>query len=135
MSELRYTLAPVGVAPAMGNGYSHVVSATGRLVVVAGQVAFDESGTPVGLGDPARQAEQAFENVRRCLAAEGATFDDVVKLTYYVTDIRWLAEIRTVRDELMPGAEKPASTAVQVVALALPELLLEIDALAVVAAE
>lgn len=135
MSELRHTLTPVGVAPAMGRGYSHVVSATGRLVAVSGQVAFDEAGAVVGPGDATRQAEQAFENVRRCLAAEGATFDDVVKLTYYVTDIRHLAEIRSVRDQLMPGAEKPASTAVQVVALALPELLLEIDAFAVVAAE
>ena len=133
MSEIRHTLAPVGVAPAMGRGYSHVVSATGRLVAVSGQVAFDEAGAVVR-GEAAEQAEQAFENVRRCLAAEGATFDDVVKLTYYVTDIRHLAEIRTVRDQLMPGAEKPASTAVQVVALALPELLLEIDAFAVVAA-
>ncbi len=133
MSEIRHTLAPVGVAPAMGRGYSHVVSATGRLVAVSGQVAFDEAGAVVR-GEAAEQAEQAFENVRRCLAAEGATFDDVVKLTYYVTDIRFLADIRTVRDRLMPGAEKPASTAVQVVALALPELLLEIEALAVVAA-
>ena len=133
MSELRHPLAPVGVAPAMGRGYSHVVSATGRLVAVSGQVAFDEAGAVVR-GEAAEQAEQAFENVRRCLAAEGATFDDVVKLTYYVTDIRFLADIRTVRDRLMPGAEKPASTAVQVVALALPELLLEIEALAVVAA-
>jgi enamine deaminase RidA (YjgF/YER057c/UK114 family) len=57
----------------------------------------------------------------------------VVKLTYYVTDIHALAEIRVVRDRLMPGAEKPASTAVEVVGLALPDLLLEIDALAVVA--
>ncbi|HKC76916.1 MAG TPA: RidA family protein [Gaiellaceae bacterium] len=132
MSELRHTLAPIGVAPAMGGGYSHVVSGTGRLVVVSGQVAFDEAGAVVH-GGAAEQAEQAFENVRRCLAVEGATFDDIVKLTYYVTDIQFLAEIRTVRDRLMPGAEKPASTAVQVVALALPELLLEIDALAVVA--
>jgi enamine deaminase RidA (YjgF/YER057c/UK114 family) len=132
---MRHTLAPVGVAPAIGRGYSHVVSAVGRLVVVSGQVAFDEAGDVVGLTDPTQQAEQAFENVRRCLAAEGATFDDVVKLTYYVTDIRFLAEVRAVRDRLMPGPEKPASTAVQVVALALPELLLEIDAFAVIAAD
>jgi enamine deaminase RidA (YjgF/YER057c/UK114 family) len=134
VTELRHTLAPVGVAPAIGRGYSHVVSATGRLVAVSGQVGLDVDGTVVH-GGAAEQAEQAFENVRRCLAAENATFDDVVKLTYYVTDIQFLAEIRAVRDRLMPGAEKPASTAVQVVALALPELLLEIDAFAVVAAE
>lgn len=134
MSELEHVVAPIGVAPAMGRGYSHVVSATGRLVAVSGQVAFDEAGEVVGLGDAAQQAEQAFENVRRCLAAAGATFEDVIKLTYYFTDVRCLGEIRIVRDRLMPGPEKPASTAVQVVGLALPELLLEIDAFAVVAA-
>jgi enamine deaminase RidA (YjgF/YER057c/UK114 family) len=133
MSHLRHIAQPDGVAPAFARGYSHVVTASGQLVVVSGQISFDESGAVVGPGDPALQAEQAFENVRRCLAAAGATFDDVVKLTYYVTDIRYLAEVRVVRDRLFPREEKPASTAVQVVALALPELLVEIDALAVVA--
>lgn len=133
MSAVRHVVAPDGVAPALGRGYSHVVSAVGRLVAVSGQVAFDESGELVGRDDPAQQAEQVFENVRRCLAVEGATFDDVVKLTYYLTDIRSLPEIRVVRDRFIPGDEKPASTAVQVVALALPELLVEIDAFAVVA--
>jgi enamine deaminase RidA (YjgF/YER057c/UK114 family) len=134
VSHLRHIVTPEGVAPAFGRGYSHVVVASGQLVAVAGQVAVDESGALVGPGDSGLQAEQAFENVRRCLAAAGATFDDVVKLTYYVTDIRWLVDIRAVRDRLFPGEEKPASTAVQVVALAIPELLLEIDALAVVPA-
>ena len=134
MSHLRHIVTPEGVAAPFAHGYSQVVAASGRLVVVSGQIAFDESGAVVGVGDPALQAEQAFENVRRCLAAAGATFDDVVKLTCYVTDISYLAEVRAVRDRLFPGGEKPASTAVQVVALALPELLLEIDALAVVAA-
>jgi enamine deaminase RidA (YjgF/YER057c/UK114 family) len=133
VSHLRHIVTPDGVAPAFGRGYSHVVVASGQLVVVAGQVAVDESGAVVGRDDPALQAEQAFENVRRCLAAAGATLDDVVKLTYYVTDTRWLGEIRVLRDRLFPGEEKPASTAVQVAGLALPELLLEIDALAVVA--
>jgi enamine deaminase RidA (YjgF/YER057c/UK114 family) len=133
LSHLRHIATPDGVAPAFARGYSHVVVATGQLVVVSGQIAFDESGTVVGVDDAAVQAEQAFENVRRCLAAAGATLDDVVKLTYYVTDIRYLAEVRAVRDRLFPDDEKPASTAVQVVALALPELLVEIDALAVVA--
>ena len=58
MTELRHTLAPVGVAPAMGRGYSHVVSATGRLVAVSGQVAFDEAGGEViAAGTPEQVAE------------------------------------------------------------------------------
>jgi len=111
MSANRHVVTPEGVAPAFAGGYSHVVSATGRLVAVSGQVSLDETGAVVGRGEPAQQAEQAFENVRRCLAAADATFDDVVKLTYYLTDMRFLAEIRSVRDRFIPGEEKPASTA------------------------
>ena len=79
MSELTRIPAPDGVFPAAQ--YSHVVMGTGRLVAVAGQVAVDEDGKPVGEGDPEAQARQVFENLRRCLAAAGASFDDVVKLT------------------------------------------------------
>ncbi|MCZ9342685.1 RidA family protein, partial [Streptomyces sp. TRM76130] len=67
--------------------YSHVVTAAGRLVAVSGQLPLDEDGRIVGEGDPAAQARQVFENLRRCLAAAGAGFDDVVKLTYFVTDM------------------------------------------------
>ena len=112
MSHLRHIVTPEGVAAPFAHGYSQVVAASGRLVVVSGQIAFDESGAVVGVGDPALQAEQAFENVRRCLAAAGATFDDVVKLTYYVTDISYLAEVRAVRDRLFSvlNPESPART-------------------------
>ncbi len=127
---LRHIPAPEGVAP--GRGYTHVVTGSGRLVAVSGQVALDERGEVVGVGDPAAQARQVFENLRRCLAAAGAGFGDVVKLTYYLTDVAHLPAIRAVRDELLGADRLPASTAVQVVALVRPELLLEVEALAVV---
>jgi enamine deaminase RidA (YjgF/YER057c/UK114 family) len=126
-----HVLAPDGVAP--GNGYSHVVSASGRLVAVSGQVAADESGNLVGAGDPLAQARQVFANLRRCLAAAGATFPDVVKLTYFVTDIRILPDVRVARDEVVDTARPPASSAVQVAALFAPGYLIEVEALAVVA--
>jgi reactive intermediate/imine deaminase len=122
-------IAPAGVAP--GFGYSHVVVATGRLVVVSGQVALDESGQIVGPGDALAQARQVFENLRRCLAAADATFADVVKFTVYVTDLATITAVRAVRDEYIDTARPPASSAVQVAGLVLPDLLLEIDALAV----
>jgi reactive intermediate/imine deaminase len=122
-------IAPAGVAP--GFGYSHVVVATGRLVVVSGQVALDESGQLVGPGDALAQARQVFENLRRCLAAADATFADVVKFTVYVTDLATITAVRAVRDEYIDTARPPASSAVQVAGLVLPDLLLEIDALAV----
>ena len=129
MSQLTH-LTPEGVAP--GNGYSHVVTGPGRWVAIAGQVAFDANGNLVGEGDAATQAQQVFANLERCLAAAGATFADVVKLNFYLTDVAFLPAIRTARDAHIDTANPPASTAVQVVALFRPDLLLEIEAYAVV---
>ena len=125
---LTYVAAPEGVAP--GAGYTQVVTGSGRLIAVSGQVALDERGEVVGRGDPGVQARQVFENLRRCLAAAGATFGDVIKLTYYVTDVAYMPAIRAVRAEFAGTDRLPASTAVQVVALVQPELLLEVEALA-----
>jgi enamine deaminase RidA (YjgF/YER057c/UK114 family) len=144
--RLTHIPAPEGVSP--GRGYTHVVTGTGRLVAISGQVAFDENGDVVGPGDAAAQARQVFENLRRCLAAAGASFADVIKLTYFVTDTAHMPAIRAVRDEFLgtgPNSTRPnsngtspngstsplpASTAVQVAALVFPDLLLEIEALA-----
>lgn len=126
--RLTHIPAPEGVSP--GRGYTHVVTGTGRLVAISGQVAFDEHGEVVGPGDAAAQARQVFENLRRCLAAAGAGFADVIKLTYFVTDTGHMPAIRAVRDEFLGSGPLPASTAVQVAALVFPELLLEIEALA-----
>lgn len=128
--ELTRVKAPEGVAP--GAGYSHVVRGTGRFVAISGQCAFDEDGKVVGEGNPAAQARQVFENLRRCLAAAGASFDDVVKLTYFVTDVAHLPEVRAARDEVIDAGRLPASSAVQVAALFRPELLVEIEAFALV---
>jgi enamine deaminase RidA (YjgF/YER057c/UK114 family) len=67
MSQLMHIPAPDGVAP--GNGYTNVVTGTGRLIAVSGQVALAADGTVVGRGDPEAQARQVFENLRGCLAA------------------------------------------------------------------
>jgi enamine deaminase RidA (YjgF/YER057c/UK114 family) len=129
LTNLSYP-QPEGVAP--GNGYSHVVTGPGRWVAIAGQVALDADGKLVGDGDPAAQAQQIFTNLDRCLAAAGATFADVVKLNFYVTDIAFLPAVRIARDAHIDTANPPASTAVQVVALFSPEALIEVEAYAVV---
>ena len=85
-----------------------------------------------GAAEPAAQARQVFENLRRCLAAAGATFADVVKLNFYVTDVGYLPAIRVVRNEYVDTERPPASTAVQVAALFRPELVLEVEALALI---
>jgi enamine deaminase RidA (YjgF/YER057c/UK114 family) len=79
------------------------------------------------------QTEQVFENLAAILAANGATFEDVVKITTFVTSLDDLAGMREVRLRYLP-AEAPASTAVQVVALVVPEAMIEVDLVAVVPA-
>jgi enamine deaminase RidA (YjgF/YER057c/UK114 family) len=130
--ELVHLSAPAGVAPS--SGYTHVVTGPGRLAAIAGQMPFDEAGELVGADDPEAQARQVFVNMSRCLAAAGATFDDVIKLTYYVTDIAFVPRILAVRDEFVDRRRPPASTVVQVVALYRPDLLLEVDAFAMLPA-
>ncbi|MER5888018.1 RidA family protein [Streptomyces sp. NPDC001941] len=128
--HLTRVAAPEGVAP--GTGYTHVVWGTGRFVAVSGQCALDEHGKVVGEGDAEAQARQVFENLRHCLAAAGATFDDVVKLTYFLTDIADLSAVRTARNAVIAPDRLPASSAVQVSALFRPELLMEVEAFAIV---
>jgi enamine deaminase RidA (YjgF/YER057c/UK114 family) len=130
VSALQHFRAPEGLAPA---GYSHAVTGRGRWVATAGQVALDEAGKLVGPGDFEAQARQVFANLGRALAAAGASFADVIKLNYYLTDISLLPVVRTIRDEYVDTARPPASTAVQVSALAMPELLIEIEAWAICA--
>jgi enamine deaminase RidA (YjgF/YER057c/UK114 family) len=130
VTVLRHVAAPEG-APA-GRGYSQVVTGRGRLVVVSGQVAQNFNGELVGPGDPAAQARQVFENLRRCLAEAGAGFDDVVKLTLFVLDVADLPAVREARDAVIDTARPPASSAVQVSALFAPGYLLEVEAWALV---
>jgi len=130
MSDLTRIPAPDGVAPAPA--YTHVVMGTGTFVAISGQLALDEDGKLVGEGDAAAQARQVFENLRRCLAAAGAGFDDVVKLTFFVTDMAHMPAIRAARAAHIPDDRLPAASAVQVAGLVRPEFLMEIEAFAVI---
>ena len=125
---------PDGVAPPAANGYSHAVRVPlgdATLLVVSGQLPLNAEGEMVGAGDLRAQTRQVFENLRTILEANGATFADVVKVGTYVTDLTDLAAVREVRrDYLQP--EPPASTLVQVVALVLPDAMIEVDLEAVV---
>lgn len=129
MSALEQIVTPEGLAP--GNGYSHVVHGEGRIVAVSGQVALDADGKVVGEGDPAAQAEQVFANMARCLDEAGATFADVAKFTFFVTDLAVMPALRAARDRYLAPQRLPACSAVQVAGLIRPELLIEVEALAV----
>jgi enamine deaminase RidA (YjgF/YER057c/UK114 family) len=108
--------------------YSHVVR-TGNLVFIAGQVAQDTSGQLVGVGDFPVQAAQVFDNLSRALASVGATLENLVKITIYITDPRFRDPLREVNRRYLP-ADQPTSTLLVVAGLARPEYLIEIDAVA-----
>ncbi|MEH0578125.1 MULTISPECIES: RidA family protein [Streptomyces] len=120
------------------DAYRQVSVATGsKLVFVAGQVAWDADGVTVGEGDLAAQVERCYLNVGTALAAAGATFDDVAKLTAYVVD--WTPDKMPL---FLEGAGRafaklgvtpvPPATLLGVAALDVPDHLVEIEATAVV---
>lgn len=103
----------------------------GNLVFVSGQVARDLDGQVVGKGDITAQTRKVLENMAAVLSESGATMDDVVKVTVFVTNLtEHFSAIHQVRDEFFKG-EYPASTLVEVKSLVHPDMLIEIEAIAV----
>ena len=113
-------------------GYSHVVSIpAGGLVWTSGQVGVAADGSvPDGWE---AQTRLAFENVGRALAAAGAGWEQVVKLTFYVVAVDDLATVRRVRDEYVNTSSPPTSSLVQVAGLFRSDLLIEVEAVALAA--
>jgi enamine deaminase RidA (YjgF/YER057c/UK114 family) len=117
--------------------YAHLSIATGsRTVYVSGQVARDAQGKPVGAGDLAAQVEQVYENLITALAGVGGSFDDIARMTCYVVD--WSPELMP---QLIEGAMRVAGrrginpirpiTLIGVTALGEPDMLVEVEATAV----
>jgi enamine deaminase RidA (YjgF/YER057c/UK114 family) len=119
------------------DAYRQVAIATGsRMVFLAGQVARDADGTPVGAGDLAAQTDQALRNVNAAVIGAGGTFSDVAKLTLFVVD--WTPDKMAALGDGVGRAVAAlgidplkAVTLIGVAALAEPDLLIEIDAIAV----
>jgi len=113
-------------------GYSHIVEVRGgRTVFIAGQLPLDKAGELVGRDDFPAQVKQVFENLKDRLAEVGASFKDVVKLNYYLTDVSDLQGARDIRDTYVNTASPPASTLVVVKRLIREEYLVEVEAIAV----
>ncbi len=101
----------------------------GDLVIVSGQAAIDEHGQIVGVGDFDAQAEQTFRNLARVLEAGGSSLSRVVKVTIFLTDMGNFPKVVELRGKWFT-APYPADTIVEVSSLALPELEIEIEAIA-----
>ena len=115
------------------SGYTHVVQAmVENTVWISGQIAMDVNGKLVGEGDLEAQTTQVFENLKSALASFGAGFEHVVKMMYFVVDMKpeYRDVIVKVRDRYLPD-KRPASSLLGVSALALPGLMIEIEVVAV----
>ena len=116
-------------------GYTHVVETTipSRTIYISGQLGMTADGKFAGApGDFRAQAIQCFENLKAALAAVGANFEHVVKITNYFVDMAHLPIFFEVRDRFVDTQAPPASTAVQIANLAREGALFEIEAIAVV---
>ncbi len=102
-----------------------------RMIFVAGQLPVDKTGSIVGDGDFKAQITQVFENIKAVLGVAKASFDDVVKLNIYVTDVKNLPVVQAVRSGYLTSPY-PATTLVEITALANPKALVEIEAIAVI---
>jgi reactive intermediate/imine deaminase len=128
----KTAINPDSVAAPLKPYYSNCVrSEAGPLLWISGQVALDRDGRLVGEGDLRAQAVQVLENIKAILADSGAGMADIVKVTVYVTDIRAFSDIADIRERYFPK-DGPASVICEVSALAWPEFMIEIEAVAVV---
>ena len=123
--------------PNWSESFSQVVvvhAETSRTIYISGQVSVDEENRVIGRGDLAAQSEQAFSNLASALQAAGAAVEDVVRLGIYIKDYRreQAGIIRETLREVFPGNRLPAGTWLGVQSLALDDLLIEVEATAVV---
>jgi enamine deaminase RidA (YjgF/YER057c/UK114 family) len=119
---------PPGVHTPQAN-YSHVTR-VGNTLYISGQLALDPQGSLVGAGDAEAQAEQCYRNIKAIVEHFGGTMDDIVKITQYITDLTYRPLVARPRDRYL-GAPGPSSTLVVIKGLAIPECLVEIEAVAV----
>lgn len=126
-------LNPAGLAN-LGT-FSQVATVTGgKTIHISGQLAWDADLKLIGPGDLKVQTEKVFDNMKVALAAAGATFDNIVKLTTYVVNLKPedRAIIGDIRKRYFTSKELPASTLVGVAALVMADALIEVEAIAVV---
>lgn len=121
------------VAPT--TGYSQAVEidlGNSKMILLSGQVPLDINRKIVGTGDLGLQSEQIFENIKKIIEAAGGTMNDLVKTVIYTTDISQISKFRVARDKYINLKQPPVSTLVEVNKLFREEVLIEIEATAII---
>ncbi len=117
------------------NGYSHAAVidlGNSYMVTMSGQVALDQQGNLVGKDDVAAQTRQVFINLKNIVEQAGGSMDNLVKLTYFILDVSQIQKVRNVRDEFINVQHPPASSLVEVSKLFRADILVEIEATAII---
>ena len=125
----KYTAPGVFDPPTYSQGIK--VTNAQTLLFLAGQVAYDKDGSPMHRGDFKAQARECFKALKALCEAQGGTLQNIVKINTYITDIRYRVDLVPVREEFF-GKKGPASTLIAVPALAHPDYMIEVEAIAVV---
>lgn len=123
------------VTVAAPRGYSHAALidlGTCKMLILSGQVAFDDKGNLSGAGDYEKQTEQIFTNIKHIVESAGGTLDNLVKLGVYMRDVGQIQKFRTARDRFVNTKNPPASTLVEVSKLFRDDVLIEIGATAII---
>ena len=124
---------PSTVSKPFGYSQAAVVDlGNSKMLIISGQVALDVKGNLVGNGDIAKQTEQVFQNIKNIVESAGGTMDNIVKLNYYTTDASKIQALRATRDRFVNVKNPPASTLMQVSKLFRPDILIEIEATAII---
>jgi 2-iminobutanoate/2-iminopropanoate deaminase len=116
-------------------GYTQVVQVdlgNCKMLIISGQVAFDKQGNLVGKDDFSSQANQVFINLKNIIEEQGGTINDLVKIGIYLTDVGQLPAFRDIRNKFINLHQPPASTLVQVNKLFRDDVLVEVDATAII---
>lgn len=129
-SVQRENIFPDGLSRPTGHWTTVTTARPGKLVFVSGLTAKDEAGEIVGVGDVRAQTRQVCENLRRAMQAAGGTLADIVRVDVFIKEMTGFKDIHDVRREYF-GPNPPASTMVAVTALTHPDMLIEINAIAV----
>ena len=132
MSKKSVGKNPASVAAPLKPHYSNSIRVeSGPLLFISGQVALDKQSKLVGKGDIRAQAAQVLENIKAIIEANGGTMENIVQVTVYVRDIDAFDSISDIRESYF-SSDGPASAIVEVSALAWPEFLIEIAAVATI---
>lgn len=126
----REFINPSDLATPPSNLYNHVVK-VGHTVYISGQVSRGVEGRTVHAGDVAAQVRQVWANLEKAVTAAGGSLEDIVKTTTYVVGAENLGKVREARLALLPPEGRPTSTTVVVAGLAAPDLLVEVEVVAV----